>query len=211
MRSGIVRGIAAAGLVVLASCSHDRQAQAPTAQPARSPQEQSQEALRRAADAQKKASDQEKRAQAAHQDVQRAQQEAQQAQRKLAEAQQKEQQELAKTQQLQLEANQETQRAAQQVQQGQQAAARGLAQPFARGGQTMSGQVAQATADELVLRTQGGPPVTFKVDDRTSVRIDGRQASTTEIQEGAEARVAYDSSSPQPTAISIEVRSAATR
>ncbi len=211
MKRGIVRGIPAAGLIVLASCTHGQQAQRPAAQQARSPQEQSQQALQRAADAQKKAADQERRVQAAHQDAQKAQQDVQLAQRRLAEAQQRERQEQAKTEQLQLEAKQEAQRAAQQVQQGQQAAARGLGQPLARGGQTMSGQVAQATADELVLRAQGGPPVTFKVDDRTSVRIDGRQASTAEIQEGAEARVAYDPSTAQPTAISIEVSSAARR
>jgi hypothetical protein len=65
--------------------------------------------------------------------------------------------------------------------------------------------VSQANPDSIVVTPQAGSPMTFKINDRTQVQIDGRQASAGEIRQGGDARVAYQMSGAEPTATVIQV------
>jgi hypothetical protein len=47
--------------------------------------------------------------------------------------------------------------------------------------------------------------MTFRVTNQTQVRIDGRQASAGDIQQGGDARVAYQIAGNEPTATLVQV------
>jgi hypothetical protein len=185
-----------------ASMQGDRTPANPTTQQVRESQQQSQQALKQAQEAQQRATDQAKRAADAQGEVRDLQQQ-------LVQAQQKAKDEQAKAQQLQQEANQATQRSAQDAQASQRQAAETLSQAtrqVQRDEQTVSGMVTQASPGELVVRPRsGGDPMTFRLTEQTQVRIDGRQASATEIRQGADALVSYQVSGTQPTASSVQV------
>lgn len=173
----------------------------PGAQKVENPQQQSEQALRQASESQKKASEQQKRAADAQRDVQ-------QKQHELQLAQQKAQAEQQKAQQLQFEANEATRQGAQQAQRSQQQASRALAQQSARsdrGEQQLQGQVLQATSRQLVVQPQGGQSMTFDIDKETQIRIDGREATTAQIQPGENALVSYDVAGTQPTARVVQM------
>lgn len=174
----------------------------PSAQKVATPQQQSQQALEHASDVQKKANEQAKRAAEAQQDVQKKQQE-------LQATQQRARQEQEKAQQLQLQANRETEQATQQAQRSQQQASRALAQQsqqVQRGQQQIQGQVQQSTGQQLVVQPQSGTnPLTLQITGDTQIRIDGRQASASEIQPGENALVSYEVSGTQPTARSVQI------
>jgi hypothetical protein len=175
----------------------------PMAQRVAAQQETSQKALQAANDAQKKASEQEQRSAEAQADVRKAQQ-------ALTEAQQRAVQEQAKAQQLQQEANVLTQRASQEAQQAQRVAAETLTeqgQQVRRGEQSAAGEVTRATPNQLAIRSRSGDSMTFRITDRTQILLDGQPASAAEIQQGADARVAYEIGGPQPTAIHVQVMS----
>jgi TolA-binding protein len=201
--------LAGAGILALAAsgCASTRSEMpmSPGARQARASQQQSEEALRSAQEAQRRASEQQQRAAQADADVRRAQQ-------ALTAAQDRARQEQLKAAQLQQQANRATEQASRQAQASQEAASTALARESQRvqaGEQTVSGLVSQSGANQLVVRPQGAAPVTLNIGPDTQVRIDGRQASASDIPQGADARVSYQlSGSPaQPTATTVNVLS----
>lgn len=195
-------GLVAVGGIGCAGMRGRKASTDPGARQVQASQEQSERAIEQARDAQKKASDQAKRAADAQQDVQEAQQ-------RLAQAQEKARQEQEKARQAQLDANKATERASAEAQEAQQQASRALAQQSqqtARGEQALSGQVLRASDDQLVVRPQGGgDTMTFRVTEQTRIEISGRQASASDLQQGEDARVSYEVSGTQPTALSVQV------
>jgi colicin import membrane protein len=191
-----------AGLLAAGSGCASRQAsESPTARRVASAQEQSQAALDRTAKAQERATEQGER-------VAQAQRELQEAQRRLSEAQARVEQEQVKAERLQREAIQAREEATPRASAAQQEASRALTQQgehVQRQEQTFSGQVTQASADSLVVTPETGEPMTFKITDATEVRIDGRRASAADVQQGADARVAYQISGAEAAATTVQV------
>ncbi len=179
-----------AGLLAATACSH---AQTP-AERTQAAAESSQQAFQRAADDQKKLEDQQKSVEAAHQETLKAQNSLQQAQRH-------EEQERAKAQQLQQQANSNLDQATRQARQAREA----TGQPS--GVQSVVGRIAEAAPGYVVLQTPGGQRMPFRLDDRTTVLVGNEQRSTADIQQGADARVAYTGNpgGAQATALSVQV------
>jgi len=203
---------AGAGLLAVAGCAGQQKQNdmSPSAQQAQASQQQSQQALAQASEAQKQATEQAKKAQDAHQDVAKAQAKLEQSRQELQQAQQRERQEQARAEQLQQQASQATQQATQQAQQSQQRAATALStetERTQRGEHTVSGQVVAAAPTQLVLKASAGQ-MTLQLDENTKVRIDGRESSASQIVQGEQARVSFQTStSSRPTATSVEVSS----
>ncbi len=203
MRTMVRYALPCAGLLVMggSGCAGRQSAASPTARHVESAQQRSQQALDRAAEAQKRASRQ-------GEVVAQAQREVQDAQRRLTEAQERLGNEQVKAEQLQQQAIEARTEATREAQASQQEASRALSlqgEHVKRREQTFSGQVSQATADSIVVTPQVGEPMRFKVTDNTRVQIDGRQASAGEIQQGGDARVAYQVSGTEPTATVVQV------
>lgn len=192
------------GLLAIASgCAGARaeRAESPTARSVSTAQADSEEAIKRAADAQKRATE-------AGERVADAQAEVSKQQDRLAQAQEKLRQEQVKAEQAQQEAMRAMRESTQQAQQSQQQAAQALAtqgEYVQRGQQTFSGQVTQASAEQIVVTPQAGKPMTFRVTERTRVQVDGRESSAADIQRGGDARVAYEVSGTEPTATVVQV------
>jgi alanyl-tRNA synthetase len=192
------------GLLAVTACAGSRgesRSDTPTARQVRSAQGQSEEALQRAAQAQKRASDQAER-------VAKAQRDVADAQARLNRAQEQLRQEQAKAEQFQREANEAMAVSSRQAKESQQQASRALAQQgeyVQRRQQTFSGLVTQATRDQLVVTPQSGQAMTFTLTDRTQVQVDGRRSSASEIPQGGDARVAYEVSGTEPTAVLVQV------
>jgi hypothetical protein len=132
---------------------------------------------------------------AAQQGLEAARQEVAKAREQLALAQQREEQERANVQQLEINARKDLDRASQLAYQAEQA----------QGLQTATGRVAQATPSRVLLQFQDGRIMSFNVDSRTRVLIGAEPRSVSDIQQGADARVAYDPKGAEPTAITIRV------
>jgi len=203
MRTGNPYALPLAGVlaVVASGCASRRASTSnPAASRVEASQRQSEEALASAADAQEGASEQQKRAAEAQEEVR-------ESQRRLEEAQQRAEQETAKAQQSQQQANQATQQATQDAQQSQQQASQQLAQEtlVRRGEQVLAGQVQRASPSQLVVQPHGGEEMTFQITDRTQVQIDGLRASASDITQGEDARVSYEMSGAQPTAVLVQV------
>jgi hypothetical protein len=191
MRTGTWYAAAVAGLLgsTLVSCAHYGRAnarEAAAAQPAQEtaqqqPQEQQPQLQQQLGDAQR-------RLDAAHQEVVTAQQQ-------LAAAQQREEQERANVQQLEIRARQDLARASQLAYQAEQA----------EGLRAATGRIAQATPSNVLLQLPDGRTMSFHVDQRTRVLVGSEQRAVSEIQQGANARVAYDPKGTEPTAVTIRV------
>jgi hypothetical protein len=199
--------LSCAGLLALAGCAafgRDRATASPDpgARQVAATQQQSEKALEQAKKAQEKATEQANKAAQADQEVQ-------EAQRRLAEAREHARVEHERARQLQEEANRATEQASAQARESQEQAARSLAQQTdraQRGEQVISGQVLRATSDAITVRPQGkDDPMTFRIDGRTRVRVAGQQASATDIQQGEDARVAYEVSGTEPVATEVHV------
>jgi hypothetical protein len=194
--------LACAGLLVLGGCAARQQhAESPTSRHVGSAQRESQQALERAAEAQKRASEQGER-------VARAEQEVRDAQRRLSEAQDRLKAEQEEAEQLQRQAVEARREAMPQAEASQREATQALTrqgEQVQREQHTFSGQLTGATPDSIVVTPQAGEPMTFKVTDRTQVQIDGRRASSAEIRQGGDARVSYQMSGSQPTAVVVQV------
>jgi hypothetical protein len=168
----------------LASCAHEKK---PTAQaPPPTPQPTTQAVQPPVP--QETLTDAQTRLEAAHQDVLTAQQQ-------LAAAQRREEEERAHVQQLEIKARQDLDRASQLAYQAEQA----------QGLRTATGRVAQATPSRVLLQMQDGRTMSFQVDDRTRVLVGSDQRSISAIQQGADARIAYEPKGPEPTAITIRI------
>jgi len=182
-RAGIAGLLAAS----LASCAHERK---PTAEQAPPAPQAAPQAVQEAPKRQDDVTQAQARLEAAHQDVVTAQQQ-------LAQAQRREEQERASVQQLEIKARQDLERASQLAYQAEQA----------QGLRTATGRVAQATPSRVLLQLQDGRTMSFQVDDRTRVLVGGEQRSVSDIQQGADARVAYEPKGAEPTAITIRLPS----
>lgn len=200
--SGAVLLAGASGCKTMGGGSDRSASTDPAARQIAASQEASEKAIEQARDAQKKASDQARRAADAQREVQEAQQ-------RLTQAQERSRQEQEKAQQLQREANEATERATAEAQRAQREASQALARQSARaerGEQMLSGQVIQATDEQLVVRpTTGGDTMTFRVTDETRIDISGRKGSASELRQGEDARVSYEVSGTEPRAVSIQV------
>ena len=175
-------------------------------------QSQAASAFQRAADAQKQANEEQARAEKAQADVTAAQ-------KALADAQARAQGQQLKAQQAQQHA-QELAREAQREGQSSQQQAVQLQQSEASQKQTLhqenqkawtqtrdiNGKVFQASSDELKVRA-GDREMALKVNDSTAVTVDGRPASTAQIQPGSDVRASYQMVDGQATALKIDVTS----
>jgi hypothetical protein len=117
------------------------------------------------------------------------------AQQQLAEAERRQQEARAKVGQLELQARQDLERARQLAFEAEQA----------QGLQAAVGRVAEATPSRVLLRLPDGRSVSFQIDDRTRVIVGSEQRSVADIQQGAEARVAYDPTGAEPKAVTIRI------
>jgi hypothetical protein len=190
MRTGTWQGTGIAGLLALslASCGHDRPARAQAPPPAPAPPRSAQPAPAPAPVRQDDLAQAQSRLQTAHQDVERARQQ-------LADAQRREEQARAEVQQLEIKARQDLERATQLALQAEQA----------QGLQSATGRVAQASPSRVLLQLQDGRMMSFQVDDRTRVLVGAEQRSVADIQQGADARVAYDPRGADPRAVTIRI------
>jgi hypothetical protein len=191
-RAAIVAWVAGA----LASCAHEEKK---AAAPPPSQSQQAQQALQQAANSQQQLADAQKRVEAAHQDVTHAQQQLTHTQQQLTQAQQREERERASAQQLAVQSRQDLERANELAAEGQAAAEQ------AQGLTATVGRVTEATPSYVVLRTQDGRTMGFRLDQGTKVLVGSEQRSVTAIQQGADARVSYDPRTPDPTALTIRV------
>jgi hypothetical protein len=117
------------------------------------------------------------------------------AQQQLAEAQRRQEQSRARVQDLELQARQDLDRARQLAYEAEQA----------QGLRAATGRVAEATPSRVLLHLQDGRTMSFQIDQRTRVLVGSEQRSVADIQQGADARVAYDPRSDQPTAVTIRI------
>ena len=183
----------------LAACSHEEKKAAAPAAPPKPPTaaEMSGKSLQLAAQEQNQLAEQAKRVDAAHAATLAAEQQ-------LAKAQLQEQQERTKTEALQQQVNQHLAEGMQQSQLAQAGVA-GHGPVASQSMQTAVGRVALAAPSRVVLQTQGGKTMTFTVDQKTRVLIGSQARAVTDIQQGADAAVAYDPRGGQMTALVVRV------
>jgi hypothetical protein len=72
---------------------------------------------------------------------------------------------------------------------------------------SVTGTVAQASADEVRVDTANQPGIKLKVNNSTRITVDGKDASVSELREGTQVRASYQGTGDQATAIRIEARS----
>jgi hypothetical protein len=73
--------------------------------------------------------------------------------------------------------------------------------------QSVTGTVAQVSADEVQVDTANQPGLKLKVNNSTRITVDGKDASASELREGTQVRASYQGTGDQATAIRIEARS----
>jgi endonuclease/exonuclease/phosphatase (EEP) superfamily protein YafD len=83
-----------------------------------------------------------------------------------------------------------------------------LAAEEAMGLQSVSGRIAAAAPGRILLQGQGGKSIAFEVNQKTKVLVGSQQKSVAELQQGAEARVAFDPRADQMSAAVIHVKPA---
>ncbi len=206
-------GAAIAGLLVatLGACAHEKKPAAAAA-PGTQQAQQAQRANEQVAQADRELAEARKRLEAAHQEVatieqQRAQarQQLAQAEQKSAQTQQRIAQEQANVERLDAAARQQRERAARAAEQAQ------LAAEQAQGLRSAAGRIAEATPSRVILEGQDGQTTVFQIDQRTTVLVGTERRSVAELQQGADARVAYDPKGNQPAAVTIHVTPARDR
>lgn len=206
-------GLAAAVVAAAVGCagrqetSEREQKATPAARQIEASQARSQQALDEAAKAQQQASEQSRKAQEARRAAQQAEAEARAAQERAVQATQRWRDEQARAVQAQQVASRATQEAARVAQAAQAQASEVLAGqgPRRQGSeQLVSGQVTGASGDRITITSRDGVQRSFGLTPRTQVRVDGEQASPARIQQGDDARVAYDPSSGAAVRVEIE-------
>jgi hypothetical protein len=75
--------------------------------------------------------------------------------------------------------------------------------------QSVNGTIAQVSTDEVRVDSANQPGLRLKVNPATKITVNGKDASATQLQEGSQVRASYAVVGDQPTALTIEVRSAA--
>ncbi len=73
--------------------------------------------------------------------------------------------------------------------------------------QSVTGTVAQVSADEVQVDTANQPGLKLKVNNSTRITVDGKDASASELREGTQVRASYQGTGDQATAIRIDARS----
>lgn len=218
MRIGTWRSAALAGLVVAGTAggcaaSPEKRPQAsapPTA--VQQAQRASDQAAQQVQQTDRELAAARKRLEAAHQESIRAEQQRAQARQQLAQAeqsaaqaQQRIAQEQANVQRLDAAAREQRDAAALAAERAQAAAEE------AQGLKSATGRIVQAGPSRVVLDVPGGRAMAFDIDHRTQVLVGQERRSIAELQQGAEARVAYDASGPEPAAVTIHVAPARAR
>lgn len=212
------RGAALAGLVAatVGGCAHDptpqqRQAAAPQT-PAQQAQRHAENAARQAtsteqqlAQARQKLEVSRRESFTAEQQRAQARQQVQQADQRAVAIQQRIGQEQSNVARLESAAREQREAATDAAIQAQ------LAAEEAAGLRSAAGRIAQASASHVVLETQGGRTMSFQIAPGTRVLVGTEQRSVADLQQGAEARVAYDPRQSDPAAVAIHVSSAGRR
>jgi hypothetical protein len=75
----------------------------------------------------------------------------------------------------------------------------------AQGLQTVTGEVVEASSSRVILHAEDGRTMTFAVSPRTRVLVGVEQRSVKDLQQGADAQVAYDGKTDRATAVTIHV------
>jgi hypothetical protein len=219
MRTVTWRGTAIATLLVVtvAGCAHENAQQrqaaaAPAATPAQQAQRNAENAMRQAATTEQQLAQARQRLEAKRQESARAEQQRAQARQQVQQADQRAaaiQQQIGQEQsgvaRLEAAAREQREAATEAQLQAQ------IAAEEAQGLRSEAGRIAQAGPTRVVLEVQGGRTMSFQIDPRTRVLVGTEQRSVTELQQGAEARVAYDPRESDPAAVAIHVNSAGRR
>lgn len=197
-------GRAAAGLLVaLAGCAHHA-AQQGEAGPAEPPQVRRADA--QAAQADQAVAEAQRRLQAANQASIAAEQQRAQAQAQLAQGQQRAEQAQQRIAVEQTNLQRAEEAARQSHAQATDAAMQAQLQAEqAQGLRSASGRITEATPSRVVLQAANGQTSVFEIDPRTRVLMGTQARSIADLQEGAQARVAYDPRSSPAAAVAIHV------
>lgn len=193
---------ALAGLLAVAGCQRgereERQGQGGTAmQSAERSSEQAAKQQEKAAERAGEAAD--------------ARQEVREEQKEVAEARGEAQEKTAEAQQAQNQAQRESAQAGQEMDRARQQTAAGQpsgAQAGMTGQQSAEGELVRASADEIVLRTEGAQQgeLRLKVSESTPVVIDGREAKLSDLEEGTQVRASFEDAKGERTATRIEAQ-----
>jgi len=176
-------------------------------------QSQAQAALQRAADAQKRALDEQQKAEQLQQEVVQKQKDLADTQARLNAQRAKAEQAQRDAQRLSAEAQQEAQRQQTQAMQLQRQQAQTNQELTQQNQQSymqtknVRGRAVSANKDEVLLRSSDQGDVRLKLNDSTSITVDGKMGTGEEIQPGEDVRATYQVIDGQPTAVKIDVTS----
>jgi oligoendopeptidase F len=176
-------------------------------------QSQAQAALQRAADGQKRALEEQQKAEQLQQQVVQKQKDLADTQARLSAQRAKAQQAQSDAQRLSAEAQQEGQRQQTQAMQLQQQQVQTNQQQMQQNQQSfmkarnVSGQAVSATKDELLLRSSDQGDVRLKLNDSTSITVDGKMGTGEQIQPGEDVRATYQLIDGQSVAVKIDATS----
>lgn len=202
MANGMKWGVGAvAAALALASGCMTRETKSEPVNPARSAEANSAKALEDAHKAQQAALDAQKK-------DEQAQKSLQDARTKLTQAESAATQAHAQAQQAQAQARAQTQEATKEAQASQQEALQALntqaqqrnqqsrafheAKASQAGAQTISGELVQASANEVVLKTSDQPHLALRVGSGTTATLNGKEVSVSQLPPGAQVRASFD-------------------
>jgi len=174
-------------------------------------QSSAQSAFQKAADAQKKAVDEQQKLEQAQRDVVAAQKALADAQARLEGQRGKAEQAQRDAQQLAADANQQAQQDQQQALQLQKQQVQQHKQMTSENQKSwmqtknVEGRAVSAANNELMVRSSDQGDLRLKVNDSTSVNVDGKMGSLDQIKPGSDVRASYQLVDGQPTALTIEV------
>src|SRR5512133_34790 len=205
-------GAAVAIAIAFAGCAHQEERRAQQTPQAAATGE-AQRAAQQAAQTDRALAQARQQLEAARQETGKSQQAQGQARQQLAQAeqranqaQQRLSQEQAHVQQLEAASRQQHEQAALAAERAETAAEQAqLAAEEAQGLRTVAGRVTEASPSRVVLESRDGQRVAFQVNASTKVLVGPQPRSVAELQQGADARVAYDPRSDQPSAAVIHV------
>ncbi len=79
----------------------------------------------------------------------------------------------------------------------------------AQGRRTVAGHLLQAEPSQIVIQDPTGQTMALDVNDQTQIWVGGERRSAADLQQGEDARVAYDNVGGRPAAVTIQVSPAA--
>ncbi len=198
--------------VAFTACAHgERRAQQQSPQSAAATE--AQRTAAQAAQTDRALAQERQRLEAARQESAHAQQAQGQARQQLAQAeqranqaQQRLSQEQASVQRLEVASRQQHDAATRAAERADAAAEQAqLAAEERQGLRSVSGRIAEASPSRLVLEDPNGRVQSFQVNASTKVLMGTEQRSVGDLQQGADARVAYDPRATEPAAAVIHV------